>query len=51
MDIAVAFLVLAFLLVVSGVCLLSIPAGLVVGGVLLAAAGVAMLPTSPAKGR
>jgi hypothetical protein len=47
MDIAAAFLVLAFLSVAAGVLLLSIPAGLVVIGVMLSAAGVALLPTKP----
>lgn len=43
-DPAVAFLVLAFLFVVSGVLMLNVPAGLIVCGVLLAIAGVALLP-------
>ena len=48
MDIAIAFLVLAFLTVTAGVLLLSVPAGLIVAGTMLAAAGVALIPT---KGR
>ncbi|WGL50648.1 hypothetical protein P5P86_11800 [Nocardioides sp. BP30] len=50
MKLAPALLVLAFLAVVTGVLLLSIPAGLIVAGVLLAGAGVAQLerPTLPA---
>lgn len=50
MDIAVAFLVLGFLAVVAGVSLVSVPAGLIVAGVLFGAAGVLMIPTST-KGR
>lgn len=46
MDIATAFLVLAFLAIGTGALLLSVPAGLLVCGVMLAAAGVALLPTS-----
>ena len=42
-DLAVAFLVLAFLAVVAGVLLIWTPAGLVVAGVLLGVAGVALL--------
>lgn len=44
-NLAVAFLVLAFLAIVAGVLLISVPAGLVVCGALFAAAGVALLPT------
>ena len=43
MPISVAFFVLAFVAVVYGVLLLSVPAGLIVAGVLFAAAGVALL--------
>jgi len=43
-DISLAFLVVAFLAVVSGVLLVSVPAGLVVAGVLFGVAGVALLP-------
>lgn len=47
MDIAVAFFVIAFLILTTGVALLSIPAGLIVAGLLLGAAGVALIPTTP----
>lgn len=50
-DIAVAFLVLAFLAIAAGALLISIPVGLVVTGVMLAGAGVALLPTKPKAGR
>lgn len=43
MDLAVAFLVLAFLTIVAGVLLIWIPAGLIVAGVLLGVTGVALL--------
>ena len=46
-NLAVAFLVLAFLAVVSGVLMLSVPAGLIVCGVLLAAAGISQLEVKP----
>lgn len=46
-DLPVAFLVLAFLAVVSGGLLIYVPAGLIVCGVLLGVAGVALLPTKP----
>jgi hypothetical protein len=42
---AVAFLVLAFLAVAGGTLMFSIPVGLVVTGLLLGVAGVALLPT------
>lgn len=42
-DLAVAFLVLAFLAVVAGVLMLSVPVGVIVAGVLLGVAGVALL--------
>jgi hypothetical protein len=44
MDISVAFLVVAWLMVVGGLALWLIPVALVVGGVLLLVAGVALLP-------
>lgn len=50
MDIAIAFLVLAFLAIAAGTLLLSVPIGLIVTGILLAAAGVALLPMKPKKG-
>lgn len=43
MDLAVAFLVLAFLAAVAGVLLIWVPAGLIVAGLLLGLAGVALL--------
>jgi len=43
MNIAVAFLVLAFCFVVAGVLLWCVPAGLIVAGLLLAVAGVGLL--------
>ena len=46
MDLAVAFLVLAFLAVAAGTLLLSVPVGLIVCGLLLGVAGVALLPTA-----
>ena len=53
MSLAVAFLVLAFLAIVTGVLLWSIPAGLIVCGVLLAVAGISQLEvkTPTRKGR
>lgn len=51
MNLAVAFLVLAFLAIVSGVLMWNVPAGLVVCGALFGVAGVALLPISlPKKG-
>lgn len=46
MDLAVAYLVLAFLAITAGVLLIWIPAGLIVAGVLLGVAGVALLKVS-----
>lgn len=43
MSLSVAFLVLAFLATVAGVLLISIPAGLIATGVLLAAAGIGLI--------
>jgi hypothetical protein len=53
LNIAVAFLLLAFCLVVTGVLLWCVPAGLIVAGVLLAAAGVGLLerPSTAASQR
>ncbi|MDQ6524317.1 hypothetical protein RB608_11930 [Nocardioides sp. LHD-245] len=48
-DIAVAFMVLAFLAVTAGVLLLNVPAGLIAAGLMLAAAGIALLPTGADK--
>lgn len=47
-DLSTAFLVLAFLAVVTGALLISVPAGLLTGGVLLGVAGVALLPAKSA---
>lgn len=43
MNLAVAFLVLAFLAIVAGVLLVYVPAGFIVAGVLLAVVGVGMI--------
>jgi membrane protein implicated in regulation of membrane protease activity len=42
-DLAVAFLVLAFLAAVAGVLLIWVPAGLIVAGVLFGTAGIGLL--------
>lgn len=47
-GITLAFLVLAFLALVAGTLLIWIPAGLIVCGLLLGAAGVALLETKKA---
>lgn len=47
-NLAAAFLVLAFLAIAGGTLMISVPAGLIVCGVLLALAGVALLPTKKA---
>lgn len=44
-DISIAFLIIGFLAISAGVLLFSIPIGLVVTGLMLSGAGIALLQT------